>query len=146
MLTLINDYRTNAGKSTLTYDYNLEKAAMQRAAELYVRFDTYRPTGKTYSTLLKEYGFDVSPRKYFYGQLIMFADNGSLNTAESAFNRFIQDSSMVDIIRGNFSSTAVGHVTIEKEDYWVVFFSSAPNNSSATSPASGQQTVTVKIQ
>lgn len=146
MLTLINDYRTNAGKSTLTYDYNLEKAAMQRAAELYVRFDTYRPTGKTYSTLLQEYGFDVSPRKYFYGQLIMFADNGSLNTSESVFNRFTQDSSMVDIIRGNFSSTAVGHVTIEKEDYWVVFFSSAPNNSSATSPASGQQTVTVKIQ
>ena len=44
------------GLGTLTYDYNLELAAMQRAAEIAVYFDHTRPNGKDCFSLTEEYG------------------------------------------------------------------------------------------
>ena len=154
MLTLINNYRAANGSNAdsqraLTYDYNLEKAAMQRAAEISVLFNAYtRPDGQSYKQTLADYGFNISggSRGYRYEQLIMFADNGSLNSMSAAFDKFVADSSMRESIFAYCTSAAVGHVTIDKEDYWVVYISNAPNTSSFVLAASGETTVYVKIQ
>jgi hypothetical protein len=155
MLTLINNYRAANGSNAdsqraLVYDYNLEKAAMQRAAEISVLQDAYtRPDGKSYKQTLADNGFNISGSRgsaYRYEQIIMFADNGSLNSMSAAFDKFVADSSMRNIILAYGTSTAIGHVTINKDDYWVVYVSNAPNTSSYTPAASGESTVYVKIQ
>ena len=66
MADKLNVFRAENGKSALTYDYNLEKVAMQRAAEIAVRFKTddketnIRPDGQTYKQTLADFGFDIS--------------------------------------------------------------------------------------
>ena len=53
---------------------------------------------------------------------------------------------VTEICGFGYSSTAVGHVTIDKEDYRVLYLSSAPNTSNETYPASGERTVSIRIQ
>ena len=45
MLDKVNKLRSDNGKSQLAYDYELEKLAMKRAAELAVIFEHERPDG-----------------------------------------------------------------------------------------------------
>ena len=71
MLAMINDFRTSGtwcwDKSNskkvaypavkkLVYDYDLEKTAMLRAAEISVQFDHIRPNGTQYLTAFSDYG------------------------------------------------------------------------------------------
>ena len=42
------------GLDALTYDYDLEKLAMKRAAELVIRYDHDRPNGEDFSSIYKE--------------------------------------------------------------------------------------------
>ena len=73
MLTMINDFRAsddawywNQDNSTKTdvsgklqdfvYDYNLEKIAMQRAAEIVVAYGHIRPDGTSWYSAFREFG------------------------------------------------------------------------------------------
>ncbi|MCD7833318.1 MAG: CAP domain-containing protein [Lachnospiraceae bacterium] len=83
MLDMINDFRTgteawywNADNETktectdlseLTYDYELEAIAMQRAAELAVLYDHIRPDGTSCETALGTYSFSAYGENIAYG-------------------------------------------------------------------------------
>ncbi|MCR5214086.1 MAG: hypothetical protein K6E10_06695 [Eubacterium sp.] len=69
MLNMVNNFRTGSdawywdvdgnkvycpGLSKLTYDYHLEKAAMERAKELMLRYSHTRPDGSSFSTAADE--------------------------------------------------------------------------------------------
>ena len=52
MLSLINSYRAENGVQPLTFDYTLEKIAMQRAAEIAVSYSHTRPNGEAWGSLI----------------------------------------------------------------------------------------------
>ena len=74
MLDMVNNYRAAYGNEEddnqypYIYDYELEKAAMKRAAEIAVKFSNTRPDGQNYLKTIGEFGFDISPRKELYGE------------------------------------------------------------------------------
>ncbi len=130
MFTMINEFRLSNGinrdsRRQLVYDYNLEKAAMQRAAEIAVAYNTdnSRPDGQDYTVTLAEYGFDISPQNILYGENILFGTEDSMELA-NAFNKFKEDGSKESIIMlGYFRRVGVAHVEIDKVDFWVQVYS-----------------------
>ena len=144
MLADINSLRKSSQKSELGYDYNLEKAAMQRAAEIAIRFDSsshLRPDGAGYLNTVAEYGFNVSPRGYFYSELITFNDKGM--TKDEAFSTF--SPRMNTYLLSDFYSAGISHITIDTTDFWVVILGDAPNNSSAVSAVDGERFVSLNV-
>ncbi len=131
MFTMINEYRTANGvnrdsRRQLVYDYNLEKAAMQRAAEIAVACndDHSRPDGQDYTVTLAEYGFDVSPQGILYGENILYGTEDSMDLS-NAFEKFKNENSSVMI--GYFRRVGVAHVKIDKTDFWVQIYSDELN-------------------
>lgn len=143
MLNLINNDRSINGSNEdaqlpYTYDYNLEKAAILRAAELVVKDDINnhtRPNGESYKTALQEYGYNISPRGYLYGEILLFSDSGNIQTADAAFRSIIGSSGNQSLIRGYYSNVAISHVRISGNDVWVLLFSDAPNKGAETTEA-----------
>ena len=157
MLAMINDWRTGGsawywnsdnttkyqcGKlSALTYDYNLEQIALQRAYEVAVSFSHTRPNG---------------------GRGIYLSYNGTTPSAENiaAGNSttsatFVQWQENNDKYSGqghrrsmlNSSYTAIGiaHVELNGVHFWVQEFGRSNSGASATSAIKGSKTGTVEI-
>jgi len=137
-----NNNRQNLGKlSALTYDYNLEKIAMQRAMEISVRYDSdhMRPNNTKYFTCT--YGSTSS-----YGECILGA-SFPFNT-NNAYTEWMEENEPYDfqghrrLILGNFKTIGIGHVERDGCHFWTIEFgynntnpsASAPNNSATTLP------------
>jgi len=150
LLNMINNYRASGSSANTTpylYDYDLEKAAMQRAAELAILFDFDRPDGTSYKELLRTFGFSVpvgSGRGWLYGQAIAF---GTLNAMglQEAYDAFLADSDAINCITGQFKTMAAGHIKIEKTDFWVLLFCSNSKNLNATPANDSEGTANVVI-
>lgn len=152
MAEMINTYRASNGKypesqKALTYDYDLEQVAMQRAAEIVLKFDEghYRPDGSKYTQALAEKGFNVSPRGVMYGENILFGTENTM-PLDKAFPKFCEDEGLVDVMLGYYSSVGVAHVKMEdKIDFWVQVYSSKGKNETYVAPVDGLKEVTVRI-
>ncbi|MCR5204857.1 MAG: hypothetical protein K6E47_07350 [Lachnospiraceae bacterium] len=153
MLDMINNYRKENGKYVdsqipYVYDYVLEKAAMQRAAEIAVKFDTdrhTRPDGGDYKTTLSEYGFDVSPRNILYGENILFGTENSMKL-DQAFAEFVNKEGTRKLILGYYYYIGIGHIRIDKTDFWVILFSDEEyRNTAYTEPVDSEIAVTLPI-
>lgn len=152
MADMVNEFRSQNGKSTMTYDCRLEKVAMQRAAEIAVRFNTaedavthYRPDGNTYKSTLAEFGFDVSPRGVLYGENILFGTQDSMKL-DSAFSMLCGDEDNRTQMLGNYTLFGIGHIKIEeKTDFWVQVFATRGTAGDYTSPVDGETLVSVKV-
>ena len=154
MLELINDYRSSYGTSSsstkaLIYDYDLEKVAMQRAAEIAVLYDEdnhNRPDGSSYKKTLSEYGFDISPRNILYGENMAFSVNDNPGNAETGFGLFTGGDTS-QLMLGSFNYVGIGHIRINKTDYWVQVFSNEKNRptSTVTDALDGERDITLKI-
>ncbi len=158
MLKLINDFRhgdeawawdeNNSSKvyynnlNDLVIDYELEKAAMQRAAELVAYYSHTRPNGERCFTAYPE-SFDWSSK----GENIAIG----YRTMEAMFEGWKEDDDNYsgqghrrNMLSPNFKSIAIAHVKYGGMDYWVQEFSSktvdttykAPNNSSTAATVS----------
>ncbi len=133
MAKLLNDFREKEGtnydsKLALIYDYDLEKAAMQRAAEIAVKFDLdhMRPDGESYKQTLAEYGFDISPRNILYAENILFGTEDTMEL-EDAFKTLKNNDGNKKIMLGYYTYVGIGHVKIDKTDFWVQLFSDEEN-------------------
>ena len=152
MAEMLNDYRASAGvypdsKKALIYDYDMEKVAMQRAAEIAIKFDEehIRPDGGDYTETLTEYGFNVARRGPMYGENILFGTDDTM-TLEKAFERFKNDEKTNDTMLGYFNVVGIGHIKIdEKTDFWVQVFSTQMMNDEYVAPVDGMKEVTISV-
>ena len=156
MLAMINDFRTgsdtwywnsdNTTKTQLTdltplvYDYNLEKIAMQRAAEIVASFEHTRPNGESCWSL-KEGTTGSSAENIAIGQ----------RTAASVFTAWLEADEPYSgqghrrNMLGSYGAVGIGHFYYNNRHYWVQefgFFSGAPETPANDSPT----TVDVSIR
>ena len=134
----VNPYRqangTNAQSSNpLTYDYDLEKVAMQRAAEIAVKYSDnhVRPDGKDYKFTFEENGFNTG-RGSMYAENILYGTN-DIMTPDAAFSEFCNASNSVNML-GYYTIAAVSNVKVDKTDFWVIVFSNRASNDTYTVP------------
>lgn len=146
MLDMINDFRTgneawcwnndNTEKvyqqniTPLTYDYNLEQIAMQRAAEIAVSFSHTRPNGQSC--------FDA-----LYNDVRSYGENiaAGLSTARATFTdwqetdqKYLGQGHRRNMLNTGFQAVGIGHVYYNGIHYWVQEFGyevSAPNSIAA---------------
>ena len=150
MLDMVNDFRTGSdawywdytdtqkvkasGLSKLQYDYGLEQAAMQRAAEIAASFAHTRPDGTTC--------FSVCD--YNFGENIA----AGYTTAKEAFvgwqetdQSYAGQGHRRNMLESGFVTIGIGHAKVNGIDYWVQEFGrydpvvpeyKAPNDSTAT--------------
>lgn len=139
MLSMINDFRTGSqawvwntsdtekiyynGLGTLTYDYELEKVAMQRAAELVALYEHTRPNGLSC--------FTAYPDTYTNTYM---GENIAIGTSEldaaGAFELWREDEEPYsgqghrrNMLNSSFKSVGIAHVYYRGCHYWVQEFS-----------------------
>ena len=108
----------------LAYDYNLEKIAMIRAAELVQSYSHTRPNGQDVSGLVFGLGMHMSGENIAWGE-------SYLGTAESIFTAWREEDqayagqghrrNMLSAAIG-YTSIGIGHVRANGKDYWVQVF------------------------
>lgn len=150
MAEMLNQFRDEEGfdnesAEPLEYDYNLEKVAMQRAAEIAIRFADVRPDGESYKETLADYGFDISPRNILYGENIVFGTEDSMEL-EDAFAELCSNDVNRRNMLGYFTSVGIGHIKMNgTTDFWVQVFADETKYSFYTDPVDGKQEVTIKV-
>ncbi len=127
---LINDFRTgseawyydqsgakvsagNLGK--LSWDYGIEKAAIQRAAEAAVIFSHTRPNGDSC--------FTAYPSSYGRGENLAAGHNTASATMEQwkeTNEGYSGQGHRRNMLGSNYTAFAVGHVTLNGYDYWAM--------------------------
>ncbi|MCD7709179.1 MAG: CAP domain-containing protein [Clostridiales bacterium] len=158
MLSLINDFRTGSeanyvganggivtvsGLSELTYDYDLEKIAMQRAAEIVLSFEHTRPNGDDCWTAYTEYSYSYDS----CGENIAWG----YSSAQSVFEGWREDDEDYSgqghrrNMLGDFSNVAIACASYGGKCCWVQEFSKASNTSAATTANNSITTVTVSV-
>lgn len=97
----------------LAYDYELEKVAMQRAAEIALKFSHARPDGTICSTLFPG-GYSAEGENIAYGW-----GEGSITTAQKAFEGWCETNDSYggqghrrNMLSGNFNRIGIGHAVV----------------------------------
>lgn len=159
MLKMVNDFRTggenwywnednttksNCKGSTLVYDYELEKAAMLRAAEIAYNYELHhtRPNGEDCFTAYEG-------TTYAAGENIAYG----YTTAEAVFTAWQEKNDKYDgqghrrnMLADNFTAFAVGHVYYNRTHYWVQEFRSPASQMAATPPDDSTKTVSIEAK
>ena len=135
-----NASKINTGKlSELTYDYELEKAAMTRAAEIALYYSHTRPDGSAWSTA---YSGSVRAENIAVGY----------ETASAAFNGWLEENENYagqghrrNMLKGDITAIGLGHVICNGVHYWVMELRSpAASGNSYTAPDNSTRSVTVQ--
>lgn len=160
MLAMINNFRTsgtwcwnesNSKKvaypavKKLVYDYNLEKTAMLRAAEISVKFDHTRPNGKLWSTAFSCFGTA--------SENIAVTTN---NNPKYVFDKWCEDNEKYEgqghrrnMLGKDFGAVGIACAYINGRYYWVQEFRDVVVDATPTSAVNGVMNVvadgTVKI-
>ncbi len=160
ILDMINDYRTsgnawywNPGNTTkdqlgtlsaLQYDYDLEKVAMQRAAEIAVMYSHTRPDGQDCWKTYDECGYSY----WTAGENIA----AGYSTSKSVHDAWMEENDDYsgqghrrNILNRELAAVGIGCVYSNGYYYWVEEFSGTCRNSSPTTVSSDPRTVTVKL-
>ena len=160
MLKMINDFRadkdawiyqssgekiTVAGLSPLSYDYTLERIAMQRAAELAICYSHSRPDGTNCFTAFpanngyRKKGENVSAGIHSAEQTFTdWKEDGASNYDGQAHRR--------SMLSGEFNAVGISHVRFNGIDYWVqIFGQTAQPNTSATEAKDNDALVKIAV-
>ncbi len=131
-----------SGLGELTYDYNLEKIAMQRAAEIAVKFSHTRPNGNKWYSLT--YNGTQS-----YGENIAWGQSSD----EEAFIDFREDNDDYggqghrrNMLNPDFTCVGLAHFVVNGKNFYVQEFGYSNSGTGATSPVNGNMTVDVETQ
>ncbi len=147
MLDKINEHRlalNDEDVEPLVIDYDLEKVAMQRAAEISVKFGSTRPDGESAQQTLAEYGFDITSDYYFYSEMMFMGDKDEADI-DAAYNYFISTTKHRVSLEGYYCTVGIGHVKIDECDFWVVELFNGYNNLEYESPIDGRYFFPVNI-
>ena len=163
MLSMINEFRTGSDAwawnsddsekiyytnlSELQYDYELEKAAMQRAAEIAILFSHTRPNGTSASTA-GGWGTSSSIYGYTYGENIAAGSS----TANGTFTQWCETDDPYagqghrrNMLSDDFTAIGIGHVVMNGVHYWVQQFGASPHTT-ATEPRNETAELTIPVQ
>ena len=159
MLKMVNDFRTggenwywnednqtksNCKGSTLVYDYELEKAAMLRAAEIAYNYKLHhtRPNGEDCFT-----AYEGTTR--YAGENIAYG----YTTAEAVFTAWQEKNDKYNgqghrrnMLSDDFTAFAVGHVYYNGTHYWVQEFRSPASQMAATPADDSTRTVSIEVK
>ena len=151
MLAMVNDFRTgdeawywnidNSTKTTetnlseLTWDYNLEQIALQRACEIAISFEHYRPDGTEWKTCT--YSGTLSN-----GENIAAGSAGSAYaTAEGVYRGWREDDDLYagqghrrNMLKKDFNAIGIAHVVYNGCHYWVQEFGRTNSGAAYTEP------------
>lgn len=144
MLAMINEFRHSSdawywnpdnttktvcsGLPDLTYDYNLEKIAMQRAVEIALHFDHTRPNNTLCFTLT-------------YGGTQSYAENiaAGQTSATSAYTAWREDNDMYSgqghrraMLSSSYHAVGIGHFYYNGYHYWVQEFGNSNSGAAVT--------------
>ncbi len=160
MLDMVNDLRTGSnawywnetdtekinctGLEDLTYDYDLEKAAMQRAMELVLSYSHERPNGENCFTAYEEEGISYQAA----GENIAIG----YPSAAAVFEAWAEEQDDYDgqghrrnMLSENTVAIGIGHVIYKGTHYWVQEFASPVSNRTETTAADNEKTVSVEL-
>lgn len=157
MLAMINDFRTgsdawywnstNSSKvqvtnlKELTYDYNLEKIAMQRAAETALSFSHTRPNGGSCFSAI-------------YNGTQSWGENiaAGSSTASATFVQWREDNYNYsgqghrrNMLSSSFTAIGIAHVKVAGIHYWVQEFGYSNSGAAAEDPLDKSVAFTVDI-
>ena len=151
MLAMVNDFRTgdeawywnkdNTTKTTethlseLTWDYNLEQIALQRACEIAVSFEHNRPDGTACFTCTYN-GTSTC------GENIAAGSSGSdFATAEGVYRGWREEDALYDgqghrrnMLDNEFNAIGVAHIVYNGYHYWVQEFGWSNSGAAYTEP------------
>ncbi|MBR4359744.1 MAG: leucine-rich repeat protein [Clostridia bacterium] len=157
MLQMINDFRTGSDAwywaeddetkvwpenlQALVYDYDLERIAMQRAAECVLHYDHTRPDGTRCFTAFTEN--DIISR----GENIAVGYN-SMSTPAEAFNAWREQNEPYagqghrrNMLNARFNCIGVGHVQYGECDFWAQALGYRETPNTAATSSNNQTTV-----
>ena len=130
----------------LTYDYDLEKLAMKRAAELVIRYDHDRPNGEDFSSIYKEEkitGFQSVGENIAIGYHSAQAVNTAWREDGEDYNG---QGHRRNMLNPKFNCVGIGHVKYDCCDYWVEEFAYRPSvNTTKTLANDSQQTTAISL-
>ena len=161
MLDYINQFRTGGNawywnenntqkikvtKPALKYDYNLEKIAMQRAAEAAISFSHTRPNGEEWSTAFTDYGYlwiNIG-ENLAAGNVSVY--NAYLNMREDNDN-YAGQSHRRNYL-GDFDAIGIGQAELNGITYWALSFGTngSGNTGVYNAPLDGFKRLDVEIQ
>lgn len=156
MLKMINEFRTgndawywssdnttkiSCQSNVLTYDYNLEKIAMQRAAEIALSFAHTRPNGESCFTVTD-------------GECRSWGENiaAGYTTAESVFKGWQETNEEYsgqghrrNMLNSSYNAVGIGHVYYNGGHYWVQEFGFVSANNISTAANNKNTIVSVDV-
>ncbi len=159
MLSLINSFRTQddawywdsddetkitvSNLAELKYDYELEKIAMLRAAELAVSYSHLRPNGSKWLTAFSDSACNAHAENIAMGY----------ESVEEVFEAFREDDEDFDdqghrrhMLSSDAVSVGIGHFIYDGIDYWVQEFSTNVVSVTETDPVDGNTGVEISVR
>lgn len=142
MLDQINSFRTGnetwywnesntqknqvTGLKPLTYNYQLERIAMQRAAEIAINFSHYRPNGNPCHTLLEYAGIDYKScgENIAYGINSFFDSTQVFIAWKEDDNDYKGQGHRRNMLSAQYDSVGVGFACVGEYTFWVQEFGS----------------------
>ena len=165
MLSMINAFRASGAEcwnsdnettteypalAGLAYDYELEKTAMQRAAELAVLYSHTRPDSTSCGTAFPE-SEDTGNTLYAWGENIA-AGQGAYDTAYEVYMGWREDDEDYAgqghrrNMLGDFNCIGIGHAIYDGKHFWAQSLGYRDNPvKSETTPCDTAKTVTVRV-
>lgn len=157
MLDMVNDFRTgndawvwnedDTTKTTysdlnpLVYDYELEKVAMQRAAEIALSFSHTRPDGSACWTLYDD--------AYSSGGENIAAGYSSASAVfegwQEADEGYAGQGHRRNMLYPSFTAIGIGHAYFNGTHYWVQEFGDPASNATATAANDSKTTVSMDV-
>lgn len=126
----------------LTYDYDLEKLAMKRAAELVIRYDHTRPNNEDLSSIYKE---ENITDWQFVGENIAIGYH-SAQAVNTAWREDGEDykgqGHRRNMLNPKFNCVGIGHVKYDGCDYWVEEFAYRPSVNTTKTLANDSEQIT----
>ncbi|MDE6110951.1 MAG: hypothetical protein K2F65_03430, partial [Eubacterium sp.] len=157
MLNTINSFRTgknawywnqnNKTKTTckklskLKYSYDLEKVAMQRAAEVALSFSHTRPDGTAFSTA-------YTKKNYTTGENIAYGYSSAASVFkawEEANEKYAGQGHRRNMLHSKYNTVGIAHIVVNGVDYWVQEFSADKTVGKTTAASNKLATVKVNV-
>ncbi len=130
--------------SELHYDYELEKIAMQRAAEIAVSLSNTRPNGKNFWTIYDDFGYvcDVQGENTAADFEIAEAVNEYFCADEQGF---AGQSYRRNMLNSSFKAVGIAHIYYNGRHFWVEEFSDKVKTAVPTVANDSDTAVSVEI-
>lgn len=134
---------TCSGLGTLTYDYELEQVAMQRAAEIAMTFEHTRPDGEQcFTAYTSTYDNTYRAENIAAG----YASAAAVFAGwEEEDGNYAGQGHRRNMLNSNMKAIGIGHVYYNGTHYWVQEFSSKIGSATQTTAQDGETVVGIDV-